>query len=888
MFKRIRSLFRAFTHRRDFEDGMTEELSFHIEQYTEELIQSGLSPSEAARRARIEFGGLNSIEGDCREARGLHLFDELGRQFRYAWRMLRKTPGFTITALLTLAVCLGANLTIFAVINSVLLRPLPFPESDRLVTIFNTYPKAGVDRDGASITNYYERRGQIPAFASTSIYRYSTAIIGESGSTEREQAMEVSPDFFSTLGLGPVIGRTFKEEETSFGTNHVVVMTDAFWRHSSNADPHIIGKKIRVDGNPTIVIGVLPPDFRFLSSEARLYFPLASSLEDRTPQQRHSGGNSIQMIARLRSGILIAQAQEQIDAQNARLEVDDPQGKMIADAGFRSLVVQLHGDHVASIRPTLLLLQAGALALLLIGTVNLGNLFLVRAGSRAKEHAVRQALGASRKHITSEVLVETTLLTLGGGLLGLAIAAGGIRLLSALGAESLPLGSQIVFDGRLAMVALAAAISLGVVLAVPIAWLNLRRPLGDALQSEGRSGTSVRATQSLRQSFVVSQVALAFMLLAGAGLLGISLQHSMDVSPGFRPDHILTGKIAFPLKGYADDTAKVAFTEKLLNEIGQLPDVLSAGVVTNVPLSGKSGKSAATIQGRSPRAGESPRGHYSYGVGGDYFKAMGFSLLEGRFLTAADSRSNRRFCVVDQDFAHYYWPNGSALGHRLFEGSEQGKDADAFTIVGIVGSVKQAGLTEEAAQGAVYYPYAFHSGDIFVVVRTSMPPESLGLTLQAAVRQVDPDLPVNDVRTMEARVTDSLAARRTPALLAALFSAIALLLVAIGSYGVLSYAVEQRRREIGVRMALGALPGQIRNQFLLLALRLLAYGVMLGGVGACLTGRAMQTLLFHVPAFNLAILIGVTGVMGLVSIVACLLPSYRAARTSIVEVIRAA
>jgi hypothetical protein len=267
---------------------------------------------------------------------------------------------------------------------------------------------------------------------------------------------------------------------------------------------------------------------------------------------------------------------------------------------------------------------------------------------------------------------------------------------------------------------------------------------------------------------------------------------------------------------------------------------------------------------------------------------MGFSLLEGRFLTAADSRSNRRFCVVDQDFAHYYWPNGSALGHRLFEGSEQGKDADAFTIVGIVGSVKQAGLTEEAAQGAVYYPYAFHSGDIFVVVRTSMPPESLGLTLQAAVRQVDPDLPVNDVRTMEARVTDSLAARRTPALLAALFSAIALLLVAIGSYGVLSYAVEQRRREIGVRMALGALPGQIRNQFLLLALRLLAYGVMLGGVGACLTGRAMQTLLFHVPAFNLAILSGVTGVMGLVSIVACLLPSYRAARTSIVEVIRAA
>ena len=592
------------------------------------------------------------------------------------------------------------------------------------------------------------------------------------------------------------------------------------------------------------------------------------------------------MIARLKPGIPLAQAQEQIDAQNSRLEVDDPQGKMMADAGFRSLVVQLHADHVASIRPTLLLLQAGALALLLIGAVNLGNLFLVRAGSRAKEHAVRQALGASRKHIASEVLVETTLLTVGGGLLGLAIAAGGIRVLSVLGAESLPLGSQIVFDGHLAMVALATAITLGVLLAVPIAWLNLRRPLGDALQSEGRSGTSARATQSLRQSFVVSQIALAFMLLAGAALLGISLQRSMEVSPGFRPDHILSGKIALPLKGYADDTARVAFNENLLDKIGHLPNVLSAGVVTNVPLSGKSGKSAATIQGRSLQAGESPRGNYSYGVGGDYFKAMGFSLLEGRFLTGADSRTTQRVCVVDQDFAHYYWPNGSALGHRLFEGGEAGKDADAFTIVGVVGSVKQAGLTEEAAQGAVYYPYAFHSGDIFVVVRTSLPPESLGLTLQAAVRQVDPDLPVNDVRTMEARVTDSLAAQRTPALLAGSFSAIALLLVAIGSYGVLSYAVEQRRREIGVRMALGARPAQIRNQFLMLAFRLLAYGVVLGGVGAWLTGRAMQSLLFHVPGFNVAILSGVTGVMGVVSIVACLVPSHRAARTSIVEAIR--
>ncbi len=431
MFERFRSLFRVLTRRRDFEDGMTEELRFHIDQYTEDLVQSGVPQAEAARRARVEFGGLNSIQDDCREARGLEWFDEFRRELRYAARLLRKTPGFTLTALLTLAICLGANLVIFAVIDSVLLRPLPFPEAGRLVTIFNTYPKAGVDRDGSSITNYYERRGRIPAFASLAIYRYATAIIGETGSTEREQITRVSPDFFSTLGTGPVLGRSFKEEETSFETDSIVVMTDSFWRNGYHRDPSIVGKKIRVDGLPTTVIGVLPPGFRFLSSEARLYFPLASTAEQRTPLQRHSGGNVTQMIARLNPGATLAQAQSQIDAQNATLEVDDPQAKMIADAGFRSLVVPLHADHVAAIRPTLLLLQAGVLTLLLIGVVNLGNLLLIRAGSRAKELAVRRALGASRRHVISEVLVETTLLTLAGGLLGLAAAAGGIRLLRA-------------------------------------------------------------------------------------------------------------------------------------------------------------------------------------------------------------------------------------------------------------------------------------------------------------------------------------------------------------------------------------------------------------------------------------------------------------------------
>jgi predicted permease len=545
--------------------------------------------------------------------------------------------------------------------------------------------------------------------------------------------------------------------------------------------------------------------------------------------------------------------------------------------------VSLHADHVTAIRPTLLLLQAGAIALLLIGGVNLVNLLLVRASGRVKELAVRQTLGASRGYVVSEVVVETTLLTLVGGLLGLAIGAGGIHLLRVFGADRLPLGSRIVFDARLALVALVAAIIMGMVFAVPIAWFNLRRHLGNALQSVSRGGTSGHGAQILRHSFIVSQIALAFMLLAGAGLLGLSLQRVMAVSPGFQSDHVLTGQILLPWANYSE-AARLTFVESLMDKIGHLPGVLSAGVVNNVPFSGNSGKSAATVVGHVLRPGESPRGHYSYGVAGDYFRSMGFSLRAGRFLTADDSRRSERVCVVDDDFARYYWPQASAIGQRLWDGSAAGKDAEAFTVVGVVGGAKQAGLTEDEAQGAIYYPYSFRIGDgVFVAVRTSLPPESLGLALQKAVRQIDPDVPVNDVRSMDTRIADSLAARRSPALLAGLFSGIALLLTATGTYGVLSYVVAQRRREIGLRMALGAQPGQIRRQFFYLSLRLLIGGTILGVMGAWLTSRSMQAVLFHVPALNLTILAGAAFVMGVVSLAACLLPSQRAARISPME-----
>lgn len=888
MLKRSRNIFRALKSRGGFERSMNQELRDHMERYTSDLVRSGVSPEEATKRARVEFGDLNTVEEECREARWLHPFDELLRQTRYAARLLRKSPGFTITALLTLAVCLGANLTIFAVMDSVLLRPLPFPHADRLVTMYNSYPKAGVERDGSSIANYYERRGRIPAFSGLALYRYGAAVVGKAGATEREQISLVSPDFFSTLGTGLAIGRGFTEAETSLQADKVVILTYEFWRQHFNADPHAIGKQIEVDGVPYRVVGLLPHGFRFLSSKAQLYFPFSSGLEDRSSRERHSGGNSKQLIARLRSGATLAQAQSQIDAQNRSLEIYDPEAKMIADAGFRTIVVPLHADEVASIRPTLLLLQAGAFTLLLIGAVNLINLLLIRANSRAKEMALRQALGASRKHVISEVVIETTLLTLTGGLLGLAAGAAGIRFIMLLGADRLPLGSQVAFDARLAAAGVLGAVALGIALSLPIAWFVLRRQPGNAIQSETRGGTANHAAQRLRHGFVAAQIALAFILLSGAGLLGLSLEHAMAVQPGFRPDHVLTGQISLPSSAYPSWPTRLAFNQKLLEEITRQPGVSAAGMVNNLPLSGDNGKGAVTVIGHVLRPGESAKGYYEYGVDGNYFAAMGIPLREGRFLTADDSRRGDRVCVVDEDFAHYYWPHGGALGQHLFEGSATPNESEAFTVVGVIGNVKQAGLTDDIAQGAVYYPYALRTdARLFVVVRTILAPESLGIALQRVVRGIDPQLPVSDIQSMDTRVDDSLITQRSPALIAALFSLIAVLLTAVGAFGVLSYAVALRRSEIGVRMALGARPEQILRQFLSLGIRLIALGMVFGLAGAWLSGQAMRSLLFHVPPVDISVLAWAAAVLSLVSLAACLLPSHRAARLSPMEVLSA-
>jgi len=804
---------------------------------------------------------------------------------RYAFRQLRKAPAFTFTALATIAICLGANLAIFAVIDSILLRPLPFPQSDRLVTIFNTYPKAGVQDDGVSLPNYYERRGNIPAFASISVYRERGEAVGDPGAIEQLEVTRISPEFFTTLGVAPAMGRSFTEEEAAVAENNgVVILTDAYWRQRLNADPNVLGRDILINGIPRKVVGVLPSDFRFLSSEARLFLPIRSRPEERAPSQRHSGGGARRMIARLKPGATIAEAQAQIDAHNAAVEKDDPEAKAMAEAGFRSPVFSLHTHHVRSIRPTLLLMQAGVFFLLLIGAVNLINLLLVRASGRAKEMALRQSLGASHRHVVKQVLAETVLLTTAGGLLGVVAGAWGTQLLQVLGTNRLPLGAHIVFDGWLATIGLISSVLLGVVIAVPIAWFNLGSHLANALQAESRTGTISRATQRLRHGFIVAQIALAFVLLAGAALLGLSLKKVMAVSPGFRADHVLTGECTVSWQLERD---AVAIVDRLLQSIRQQPGIATAGTITNIPLSGGDDKTAVTPKGYVPPPGQSLHAHYSYGVSGDYFTAFGIPLREGRYLTSEDSHRSERVCVVDEDFARRYWPRGGALGQKVAHGDER-DDAKLFTIVGVVGAVKQTALTEPQGQGAVYLPYAYRFSDsVFVVTRTSQTPEAFAETLRKLVRAAHPELAFGNLRSMDTRIAESLIARRSPALLAGIFAGVALLLAAIGTYGVLSYAVAQRTREIGIRIALGAQRGQIGTQFLSLGLRLLAAGTGLGLIGAWLAGRAMQSVLFDVPTLHVATLLGTAVLMTAVSMFACLIPARRASRVDPMTALRA-
>jgi predicted permease len=816
--------------------------------------------------------------------RSMPSLDAFSRDVRLAFRGLVRDKGFTTAALLTFALCIGANVALFAVVNAVLIRPLPYPNPAQLVTVFNQYPKAGVDRAGASVPHYLERRAGVAAFAEAAAYRDNGATIGDAGSPDRAVSMDVTPSFFKVLGVSAAMGRTFTEEEGFYGKDDVLLLSDGLWRQDYASDPGIIGRKVRVDGKPKTIVGVMPAAFRFGNSRAQLWEPLAFSDDDKKPDRRH--GNNMNMIARLRPGVSIGEAQSQVDALNKRAEAVDPYAKLVADAGFHTAVADFHKDFVEQVRPMLLLLQGGVLFLLLIGTVNLANLLLVRASARAKEFSVRQVLGAGRVQLARMLVTETLVLALAGGLLGLGLGWAGLHGLETLGVNDLPHFGTYSLDPYVCLVALAASLLVGLLLALPMLWNTLRDNLALALSVESRGGTTTRAAHRLRHALIIAQFALAFTLLVGAGLLALSFSKVIAVSPGFRPENVLSGGVSLPYDHYKEDKQRFAFTQRLGQELRAVPGVTAVGFTTSVPFDSNHDDNAISIEGQPPAPGQSLQTHYTSGVTGDLFAALGIPLREGRFLTADDSTRGVRVCVIDDDVARRYWPGGNALGHRLWNGAPDKPD-QAFAIVGIVGATKVEDLADSKAKGSIYFPYFHYAGSqIKVVLRTMQAPQAAGPALRAAVLRVDPELPVSDLKTMAARLDESLVSRRSPLMLAGIFAGVALVLAAVGIYGVLAYAVAERRREIGVRMALGALPTQILAQFLALGAKLVVIGSILGGFGGWLIGRAMVSLLFGVGGAQPLVFAGAALLLSLVAMTACLVPAARAARVPPMEALR--
>ena len=812
------------------------------------------------------------------------LIEPLLRDIRQSLASLARERSFTLTVLLIFALCLGANIAIFAVVDAVLLQPLPYREPGRLVTAFNSYPKAGVDHAGVSVPHYLERREGIAAFAESAAVRTQGIIIGEAGSPERIEIGEVTPSFFPLLGANPALGRTFTAEEGVDGKNFVAVLSDGLWRRRFGADPAVIGRTVRLDTKPYTIVGVMPAGFRYLTQTSQLWLPLAFSAERRKPTERHS--NNMEMIARLRPGATVAEASAQVTALNERTLKDDPYGKLVVDAGFHTVVQDLRTQFTADLRPVLLLLQAGVLFLLLIGAVNLANLLLVRATGRTKEFSVRQALGASWAQLARTRVIETLLLAFAGGLLGLGLGAAALKGIAVLAGDQLPLATTLQLSALDCGVALAATLVLGLVLTIPVVWHTLHSDLTLALAAESRGGTTSRSVHRLRHTLIIAQIALAFVLVAGTGLLGLSFSRLLAVNPGFRPEQVVTGALSLPRANYKETKDRLAFITKLTEAVRVLPGVSSVGVITDLPFTGNADNNAISIEGRTLEPGESIQAHFTSGVAGDYFTALGVPLREGRLLVTGDSAEDKKVCVVDEEVARRYWPKGNALGHRLKNGAPDEK-GDFFTIVGVVGSVKQTGLDDTKANGAVYFPYSHYAGSSFmIVVRTALAPESFGPALRSTVLRLDPELPLNDLKTMGARVEDSLVTRRIPFLLAGIFAGVALVLAAVGIYGVLAYSVLQRRREIGVRMALGAQPEQILAQFLGLGGRMLLWGLPFGLLGAWLASRAMTGLLFGVAPANPLVLGGTAAVLALVTLLACLLPSRRAAQVSPMEALR--
>jgi putative ABC transport system permease protein len=859
-----------------------DELRFHLEMRARDYQAAGLDPEDAARAARERFGDPERIGGllrthDERRQRERHrreVMSELLQDLRYGWRGLVRSRGFTAVAVLTLALGIGATTAIFSVVDAVVLRPLPYPDADRITMVWMDNRRMGMSEDIHSWPNYADYRDQNHTFTDVAAYapagfNVTGACDGGACEPERVPAAVSTADLFAVLGVAPQLGRTYTAAEEEPGSDGVVVLGHGLWTRLFAGDPAAVGRTIRLNGRERTVVGVMPPGFAFPSPETQLWVPLAMSADDRAA--RNSFG--LYAVGRRKPGVSLDAARTDMAAIAARLEAEYP---TLRDLGVN--LVPLPEQVVGKTLRTALWVMLGAVAaVLLIGCANIANLMLSRAAAREREVGVRLALGAGRGRLVRQLLTESVLLAAIGGVLGVALAWAGLRLIVGLAPADMPRMDGARIDGLVLAVAALVVLATGLVFGLAPA-LQLSRPdLAGALREGGRGGTGQRGHR-LRRLLAGAQVALVVVLLTGAGLLMRSFVQLQQVQLGFRPDHLLTMQLALPGAKYQDAPQRLAFYDALTERLRAVPGVEGVGAITDIFLTSTPTSTVFTVEGRTPTPAEASIEVPLDAVTPDYFRTMGIRLLEGRTFTPRDGPDAPRVAIVNESMARRFWPGESAVGKRFRYGTGPDNQAPWLTIVGVVADMRRTGY-DKPVRYETFLPIGQYTpGRLTFVVRTANDPLALARTARAEVRRVDPDQPVYQVESMDQRLSAMVAQRRFSMALLGMFAALALILGVVGVYGVTSYLVAQRTREVGLRLALGAEPRTVVRMVIRQGMLVAAAGIGAGLLGALLTTRLMAGLLYGVRPTDAVTLLAVTALLATATFVANYLPARRASR----------
>jgi putative ABC transport system permease protein len=844
---------------------LDDELRDHLERKTEEYVAKGIAPEEARRKALLDIGGIEKCKEECRDVRGVNFVDSLVQDLRYGVRMLRKNPGFTAVAVLTLAIGIGANTAVFTVLNGVLLRPMPFPEADRLFLVSLT-PRGGPFewQPGISDRDYLAFRDQEQAFEQiASFTRGTTATLTGAGDPAQIPVAYVTAGFFPMLRTNPEIGRWFLPEEDQPGRDNVVLLSNELWKERFGSNPAILGKTIQLDRVDHTVVGVMPAGFAF--PEAKVWMPLAIRIDEHNSFTRP-------VVGRLRSNVKPQQALAELETFAERLPLSPGESKR----DRMPAIIPMKDLLVANIRPSLLVFAGAVAFVLLIACANVANLFLARAARRGLEMAVRSALGANRWRLVRQLLAESTLVSLMGGAAGILLAFWGVQALTALApAGKIPRMEMIRVDGWVLAFTLGLSVATGVIFGLAPAFHATQHDARESLSKTGRS--VIAGHEGIRDALTISEMAFALILLTGAGLMLKSFLHLQAVNPGFSPHSVMTMTVDLPDSAYRTAPQIQAFHTRTLTELSRLPGVLIAGAVDWLPLGEALVKGTFQVEG-----GQRPRGFMvdKPCVSPGYFSAMGIRLVRGREFTERDNATAPGVVVVSQSVARTLWPGKDPLGKRISM-EDDPKPQDWLTVVGVVDDVKQMGLAG-SADAAIYQPYLQVSSPGFLshmtsVVRTSSRPESVAPGIRAVLRSVDKNQPIT-IASMDSLIATTTGESRFQTRLLSTFALIALALAIVGIYGVLAYSVAIRKQEIGVRMALGAQRADVLRMLLKRAFLLVSAGIGVGGAGAFALTRVLTKFLFEVKPSDLPTFTVVALCLALSALAACYIPARRAMR----------